>query len=525
MSCPRFGCQLLVATVVLSTSLTYSVATDSEQSQEILTLQQLPDNKDPASPLENLPDIQDLGLPASVPSLPSAAAIRFPFLGASHGFLRSPPDTDEANLEEQASILQQELNRIRQQLTHESKLASSLSDSRKDVHFHLAPTQMALRENGTSAENQPVADSISDASDAAADHHAQASVEVVTQASFYSQIGAIVALVLQLALIIAILAFIHYCGIGISDFGAPIFLGILFFIVSDIVWVYITLTGALDDYIKQVLFCVVAAVLIFGHIAVVFYIVHVWALKKLSTNSSFLSAKRAAQSIVNVEHKLDALCSHMLVDVTGGLLNDAEHDSENEDGDKPASKSDNPPPDVSAEKFPIMVTFLNASVHDADRRQRNPITSLFGAHDDVSDPYCSCAVRGREDACPPFQTPVIQDSLNPTWKTQNRCVIKDFRHGDTLKLKVWDSNMLSPGLLGKLDLKFEEVKEVTDAAKDGHTKTFDLVVPPKLKEEHAKHVEDGKAQKLEQAKLTIKIDHLDLTIKAKVKTRSAFACC
>lgn len=527
MSCPRSGCQLFIAIVLAIVGPTCSVATDSEQSREILTLQQLPDNKDPAPPPGNLPDIQDLGLPASASSLPSAAAVRFPFLGASHGFLRSPPRTDEANLEEQAAVLQQELNTIRQQLRHESKDVSALSDARKAIHFHLAPTQMALREPGTYTENNTVSDGIADATAEAA---AQATADAVEQASFYSKVGAIAALGLQLALIIAITSCICHTDMGIADVGAPIGLGMLFFIVSDVVWVYITLTGVLDQYIEQVLLSLLVVVLILGHIVVVFYIGHAWAHKYFSNHHSYLSAKRAAQSIVNVEHKIEAICSHLKVDVTSILHHDTGYDSEAEDGKNPASKSEEPPPDESAQKLPICVTFLNAStLPDADRREEylggisQSITGFLGTvQDDVSDPYCSCAVRGRKAACW-FETPVIQNNLTPTWTNKNQCTIKDFRHGDTLKLKVWDSDMhqMSSELLGKVELKF---KEVADAAKNGREQILELDVPERLEKAWLR---DNPNEKVIKSKLTVRIQQADMASgdPLKPQTRSAFACC
>jgi hypothetical protein len=66
-----------------------------------------------------------------------------------------------------------------------------------------------------------------------------------------------------------------------------------------------------------------------------------------------------------------------------------------------------------------------------------------------SDPYCVCEVKRKPQL--KFQTPVIDDMLNPTWDHQDR--FEKFSAGDSLVFTVFDKDVVGSDLLGDATLE------------------------------------------------------------------------
>jgi hypothetical protein len=78
-----------------------------------------------------------------------------------------------------------------------------------------------------------------------------------------------------------------------------------------------------------------------------------------------------------------------------------------------------------------------------------------GALAGKSDPYCICLIPEKPEC--KFQTPVINNSLEPEWNHTGR--IEGFQAGDSLEFQVWDSDTFPKPdqLLGKVTLTAEDI--------------------------------------------------------------------
>jgi len=390
--------------------------------------------------------------------------------------------SEDEELRKKAANLQQELNRVRRALGPKPPQVAAdkkePSSSFRDVLLRAVARDDEATTTTLEATDVAIA--------------AAAAVAELYQNDFsvYAQIGLCVSLGLQLALVAAIVSFVWQSDrLNYDDFGNGLSCGMVtFFVLSDVVWGYVLMTGVVDSYIEQFLICLLLGFILFGHIVAIFFIAHTWAQKAAYNLYHDSGVEKAALTVLNIENKIDAITSKMGVSMPRVLHNNV-YDSETEGGDNPAGGSDNlpPPPDEDAEKIPIRVTMVKAvALRDADGNLiKTPkfnkpkiLERTLKSMEDTSDPYCTCAVRGRKAACW-VRSPAVQNNTEPKWNY--KFFIDDFRKGDTLKFKVWDSDMgLSSELLGAVPMPYDEVIQ---AIADGHETRLVLKVPAKLEKQ------------------------------------------
>lgn len=379
---------------------------------------------------------------------------------SASGFLRSSLQVDDSqvalpsqmSIEDQellakAALLEKEASQIRQDLQHELHPTANLHPevsgrSHKDVRLYKAPVSA---EPGSFVDGRTVAET-----------------EIFEDISTYSYIGLYVSLGLQFIVICCVGTFVFTSDImNFGDLGAgPIFLAVCFFVSADAIWTYVLVTGVMDKFIEELLCAGLVAALLIGHIGILSYLFHTWAHKhaaRLYRGSKF---DKCATAVMTIEHKLELVMKNLQIQVPKILHIDNCYDSETEDAEPP-------PPGEHVGKVPLRVTMVKGTnLPDADGGWSKI---------DVSDPYCTCAVRGRKSACWEATRARLNQS-NPVWDHQ--FVIEDYRVGDTLKFKVWDSDVgASSQLLGKVAVNYDQA---TQAMGHGQQLQLPLLVPAEL---------------------------------------------
>lgn len=379
---------------------------------------------------------------------------------AGSGFLRSSLQVDDSqgapssqmSIEDQellakAALLEKEASKIRQDLQHELHPTATLhpevsGTTQKNVHSYEAPVsaQPGSFLNGLNAAETALADDI----------------------TTYSYIGLGISLGVQFLLICCVGTFI--CTSNIMNFGdlgpGPIFFAFCFFASADAIWTYVILTGVMDKFIEEFLCAVLVAALLLGHIGVLSYLFHTWAHKHAAHLYRGSKFDKCATAVMTIEHKLELVMKNLKIQVPKILHIDNQYDSETEDCEPP-------PPGDHEKRVPLRITMVKGkNLPDADGGWLK---------NDVSDPYCTCAVRGRKSACWEASRARLNNS-NPEWDHQFH--VEDFRVGDTLKFKCWDSDVgASSQLLGRVSVNYEQV---TRAMGHGQQVELPLLVPPDL---------------------------------------------
>lgn len=488
--------------ICIVTRCLHTVASELRQSYAPITLHKLAGTQDVALALSSeMPDIQDLQLPGSLyvmpptsdSSIPEPAALDSTTLleaetGPSYedsdvsllpqapGFLHAPR-LDDGTRPTQASQIADEDTR-EELLARASKLEQELDEVRQDLQpssaHQIGRFHSVKGQDSTNDKQLPGGASTDDASSVVptaaevSDHAAETS----DNASVYAKFGMFAGLALQICVVSAVggclVKFDLVQHLFEEDYLPLFAMSICVLLVSDIVWVALCLSGIMDRHIKEFVIVTALVLLVLGHIAMIGFVMHMWAAKKRSdiedsigNNGAYKHYKQTVGIASKLEHQIEQICEHMKLPRMG--LSHICYDSESERvPDKEQGKK--------KDRKPLKVTIKSAKG-----------LQMPGSADatDHMDAFATCAVRGRQPACNE-RTKVCTDKTdgcNPIW--DHPFDIMDFRIGDTLKLKVWDSDSLVIGhgkskLIGTGKLKPFTEDSVPQIKEKEHTIQLEL---------------------------------------------------